>query len=1139
MQLVEATRRFESVSNAMMNDPFYRQILAALEERLDPELFERCMCDLLRDPDIFPVVVSIPGGSDAGMDGAIADGQAEPFPLVCTTGKDVIGNLTRSLDSYLENGGRRRKVVLATSQSLTPIRRRNLEERAREKGFVLVQNVEQRGVAELLRHNSHWCRHLLSFTGTPPALSIVPQTRRPLLEIELTGREADVEWLIATEGDRLISGQPGSGKTYLLHQLVREGWGLFLVSDDLTRIANAVRDQNPKLVIVDDAHSDPGQLTRLLHLRQQIGAEFDIVATTWEGERDEVAEALGTLPTSQIRRLELLTREQILRIYKQAGLQGPDDVMRLLVDQASNKPGLAATLATLCLRGDWPEVRDGRALGRLLTTQFKYLVGPESTDLLATLGLGGDRGMPLELAGDFLGLTRQKAREQALGLAAGGVLSETSSRHLAVWPRDLRWSLVGQVFFQDSVTHDYQTLLERVPSLDSAIETILGTAHRGTEIPPSALRGLMAKSESVQVWSSFTSLGEEEARWAAQNYPGDVLDLVREALRQAPSMMIPRLFERAAESPQGPLHRTRDPLSYLEEWLKEVQLPTEAFRRRQLAARLAKGYLHAQGDRVTGIRALFLAFSPGLESTSRDPGIGRTLTTRSGLLPLKQLEAIGILWSEVHGAIRDLDAATWRYLKNALWDWIYPTHAAKQAVAEEVEEEMHAFVAKVLRDLVPLTQGSPGLTAGLNRLGSKIDLELQLEPDPVFELLYPAPTTDRDDRALLDAHEQALADLAWQWSRRSPQEVADALQEYETESALIGHNDLRKVNELCQKLAEATEHPELWVEAFIQRDLSASLLRPFLEKTVELRPREWQTYAERCLDREQYSWSATAAILRQIKTPTLLLERAIDRATHLPDLVEILCLRREVPLATLGALLKHESWVTALAAAAGEWTASSQSGIRQEILGDWRQAVLRAKTGTTAMLEYSLEDILANDPALAFEWLQLRLQDEDLPPFFSGGPFASATRALEENHKRALLDQLNACSFLRSLLPLLIGEDPVLYQRLLARQDLANHHLYPLEGKEPNDPVWIRLALQAIRSGHDPREIAGTAFYSHEGIAGHGVEYWTQREAGFANLERDADALLLEVARFGRRATHRELEKAKASQRQEELHGLG
>ena len=110
----------------MIRDAFYKQILERLAERLDDDLFEVCAASLLRSD--FPTLVPVRGETDSGMDGATASGG--PF-LICTTGKDVIRNLTKNLDSYKRSGGTRRGVLVATSQELTQKKRANLEERAR------------------------------------------------------------------------------------------------------------------------------------------------------------------------------------------------------------------------------------------------------------------------------------------------------------------------------------------------------------------------------------------------------------------------------------------------------------------------------------------------------------------------------------------------------------------------------------------------------------------------------------------------------------------------------------------------------------------------------------------------------------------------------------------------------------------------------------------------------------------------------------------------------------------------------------------------------------------------------------------------------------------------------------------------
>lgn len=76
----------------MKRDPLYKQIIEGLNGELDPDLFEDCVVDLLRE--YYPGLSSIRGGKDAGMDGAIPDFEGEPLPLVVTTQTDVIGNLT-------------------------------------------------------------------------------------------------------------------------------------------------------------------------------------------------------------------------------------------------------------------------------------------------------------------------------------------------------------------------------------------------------------------------------------------------------------------------------------------------------------------------------------------------------------------------------------------------------------------------------------------------------------------------------------------------------------------------------------------------------------------------------------------------------------------------------------------------------------------------------------------------------------------------------------------------------------------------------------------------------------------------------------------------------------------------------------
>jgi hypothetical protein len=88
------------------------------------------------------------------------------------------------------------------------------------------------GMAQRLHWSPRWLQSL-GLSAAPSALSSVPRSRRPLIDLQLAGREEDLEWLRSTPGDLIIAGEPGSGKTFLLLHWIREGWnGLFLVDKD-------------------------------------------------------------------------------------------------------------------------------------------------------------------------------------------------------------------------------------------------------------------------------------------------------------------------------------------------------------------------------------------------------------------------------------------------------------------------------------------------------------------------------------------------------------------------------------------------------------------------------------------------------------------------------------------------------------------------------------------------------------------------------------------------------------------------------------------------------------------------------------------------------------------------------------------
>ncbi|HEX5716078.1 MAG TPA: hypothetical protein VF179_07965, partial [Thermoanaerobaculia bacterium] len=863
------------------------------------------MGDLLRAD--YPWIVPVSGGTDSGMDGAIADGEGEPFPLVCTTAGDVIGNLTRSLDSYLDSNLPRRRVVLATSSSLTTRKRTNLFKRAREKGFELQQIFERESVADRLAGSPRWCKELLDLTWKPSALSTVPPTSRPLIDIEPVGRQADLAWIEETSGDRVLSGEPGSGKTFLFRYLMRKRiWpGLFLTEPDLSHFRDAWVEQRPKIVVVDDAHIHPDLLSRLVRVREEMEASFEIVASTWEGGRDAVMEALG-VPANRVRKLELLTRDEILQVILQVGVQASDDVLRDLVSQAANKPGLAITIASLWLQGSYEEVLEGTALTRTLTNFFRRFLGPGATDVLACLALGGDRGMGLEAVGTFLRLTLPGTREIASGLAAAGVLSQLDQDVLAVWPCKLRFALLRSVFFPGTPARlDYRHLLDLAPSREKAIETIVAAKLHGAEIPIDELCGLIAQSGSRESWRRLAYLSEGDARWVLEHYPGDVIDIAGAALNNAGEAAILRLLQRAETASGQPRFYTVHPMTVLQDWVQEIDLPPhEMVHRRKLLASTSQKYLRSGGRRPVGLQGICLAFSPSLEGNSTDPG-GGWVTEDRDMLPPEQLREVASTWPEVRGDFDRLEAEDWQHLSSFLWNWIHPSYASRGwPVSEEAARFMRDFAAGVLSDLAPLTRGKPFLAAKVRELAKGIGLDLRLEVDPVFDLLFPSKADWYPDWKRHEAErESSLDELARQWMSREPAEIAELLAGYEREAQRFGQ-PVGGCRDICYRLARQVDAPA-WLDALLAQGASGALTEPFLKRIVSDQKEGWDQQAERFLELEpQHARSAVEAIVRLPSPPAALLNEAMMRLTEDPQLLEHLCVRREIPIEPLKALLR-------------------------------------------------------------------------------------------------------------------------------------------------------------------------------------------------------------------------------------------
>lgn len=505
-------------SSAIVLDDHHRAILDALNGRLDPEAFEACAAALLRRE--WPTLVSVRGGGDDGFDGAVADPDGEPFPLIVTTGANLVDNFTRNLERARSGDRPTTSALFATPRRITPHSRKRLLDAARAQEVTLRQIYDQDWFAQSLYREPEWCTRLLGVTGRPAALSLFPVTQRPLLGDAVLGREREIAWLREQKGDCLLVGEPGSGKTFLLRTLALEGHARFLVDHDRTQIANDLRSLHPAAVIVDDAHVDPTKIANLDQIRSEVGAQFRIIATSWPGDAETVRSVLKVGSTKEMK-LDRIDADTMVEIIKSLGVHGPDLLLNVIRNQASGRPGLAATLVHLFRSGNVRDVVSGESLATELSRSIGQIMDVDAMRLLAPFALGGEAGVKQVAASKYLGMPLHELSSHLARLGAAGVIRERSEKAISVEPESMRWTIVRRAFFDGPGALDAESFLEIVETRKDALRTLIGARWLGAHIPD--LERWLEEASLPDLWLDYSLLGHAEASYVFKRHPESIV----------------------------------------------------------------------------------------------------------------------------------------------------------------------------------------------------------------------------------------------------------------------------------------------------------------------------------------------------------------------------------------------------------------------------------------------------------------------------------------------------------------------------------------------------------------------------------------------------------------------------------------
>jgi hypothetical protein len=978
-----------------------------------------------------------------------------------------------------------------------------------------------------------------------PVLSPVPLRKRPLIPVPLLGRDDALLWLRSGKRDAVVSGQPGSGKTYLLYRYAAEAFGRFVLTKNADVAVQAVINGCPPTVIIDDAAAYPELIQRLKHLRDQYNLDFRLIVVCWPFEKDGLLREMG-LAKEDVLELEPLPRrlisELIQAVIRDAGYQAPNQVVREITNQAGGRPGLAVELTMRSLQLDLAEVMRGDALASMIIDFYKKVAGPEASQLLAAFAVGGKAGMEMLDVAKILGLPLASVHESVKNMAPGGVLETISRTGLVARPSALRRAILKDVFFNPEQPCLPQLMYEQLFALcsdrDEALLSLLGAAHIDGFIDVSWLRGLVCQSSSEKIWESYASLGGEQCGWVMDHHSEHISQITDALLYYLPQRIIPMLLDQAIGDSRPLNAYTEAPLRRLGDWISHGRSGTSAaVDRRKILFDATVKWLAKGGDVAIALAAYGYCFQLGYELNETDPGDGMTFTMSSGLLDLHEVDEVAKMWPLLLEILKDHAVPGWKPIAEIIDAWLHPRNRFGNGPGEDYAAITKIVAKRMIEDMLLRSGGHNGFLRWVKSRCDEVGLDSSsINVSDEYMILFPLErfTDGWEEESKRQSRE--AEHLAQTWEGIPFCDIVFRLKRYESEALAMGNSWPRLTPCVCRFLAENRQVSTGEISLMLDANLAADLIEPFIARILKLKVMP-VNILQQCLEYPQYRWIVVSHVL--VESVDSLFDQVEPLLGDFAHSIDWLGLRSPLSEEVMCMLLQHSNPEVQLAAALCEFRSGNKRFVRPNLFERWRKAllsgILNKKRTKDLRSIHDLQAIVEFDNALAFKILSSIIgAGRDSLSVLDLESIAPLIAFLNPDERKILIDQ---CGLLMSdLTGMLVGDDLELFRHLLANPMLRYHHMNPLKG-DPNAPEWAEKAIMALEFGHTARDISYAARGSHWGWSGCASIMWQGWVDNFSQLLGHTDARIRAIAQEGVRWANAERDDALRSERHEDIHG--
>ncbi len=783
------------------------------------------------------------------------------------------------------------------------------------------------------------------------------------------------------------------------------------------------------------------------------------------------------------------------------------------------------------MKGDVRQIALGDALSRDIRTTFEPLLGKEATAIVAAFSLGGDKGMSMETVATQYKLRLVNVQQIATGLAAGGVLTDVGQDRLAVRPPSLRYALIRDVFFCGATSLPCNELINQSPDIVETALTLIGARARGAAVPDNLIIEVVNRVASDKVWEHYSYLGPSECNYILDNHPDKLLIVAEAALNFVPQKAIPLLLSHAIGDTR-PLHSHPDhPLRKIEDWVKTaVPGSSQATACRGVLLDSTLSWFAESNNANIALKAMQFVLSPTFADSEMSPGSQLTVTLRSGLITQIEMSTIREFWPRIKEFLQAASIQDWSPIFDLIHEWLYPGRAAER-VSDEIRDSMQDFAGEIAKDIVDMTTDHPGVQSHISRIFKQFELPLTIDLDPEFDVLFPVKDWGICYKKIHAKQATAAKKLAVKWSSQDAKDIAGRIVRYELEARAAGLTWPRWSPFVAETIASKVQNPSTWARALIRAGADSDLVIPFLQVAASNADPECSELLKVCLSEPRLQF---AGISVGLITPMLLEDLLPMVMSALDDRfnnwIEIECSRLHISDDRLAALLTHTACSVAAAAAIGEWEATPRGTVRESFKDLWRAAIINGLER-----QYEGEEIFRKDPSLAFEWLQLRIQDNRGLSYCRDELRNVALQVIDLEQRKSLLEQIGDKFWDSEVIHGIVDDEPEVYRSLLENQRLKRFHLSPLAG----NPIgaWITKALMALDAGYSTSEVSQAVYGSFWFWSGSESTYWAQWVESFEPLLTHDDPRIKTVGQIGKDYALTQRDRVLTKERLEDIYG--